>query len=62
MKIHELLDKDIDAIGDDHIGSNNEETPLKEGAFDLPDPEKVSLIQKKGLWNFGYSWYGFDWW
>ena len=47
MKLQELLDKEIDAIGDDHAGSNNEETPLKEGAFDIPDPEKISLIQKK---------------
>ena len=47
MKLQELLDKEIDAIGDDHVGSNNEETPLKEGAFDIPDPEKISLIQKK---------------
>ena len=49
MKLQELLDKEIDAIGDDHVGSNNEETPLKEGAFDIPDPEKIGLIQKKGL-------------
>ena len=31
MKLQELLDKEIDSIGDDHIGSNTEETPLKEG-------------------------------
>ena len=47
MKLQELLDKEIDSIGDDHIGSNTEETPLKDGAFDIPDTEKVSLIQKK---------------
>ena len=47
MKLQELLDKEIDSIGDDHIGSNTEETPLKDGAFDIHDTEKVSLIQKK---------------
>ena len=36
MKLQELLDKEIDAIGDDHIGSNSEETPIKKGAFDIP--------------------------
>ena len=36
-----------------NIGSNTEETPLKEGAFDVPDTEKVSLIQKKyEFWIF----------
>ena len=47
MKLQELLDKEIDAIGDDHIGSNSEETPIKKGAFDIPDNEKISLIQEK---------------
>ena len=47
MKLQELLDKEIDSIGDDHIGSNSEDTPLKEGAFDIPDTEKISLIQQK---------------
>jgi len=47
MKLQELLDKEIDSIGDDHIGSNSEETPLKEGAFDIPDTDKISLIQEK---------------
>ena len=47
MKLQELLDKKIDSIGDDHIGSNSEETPLKEGAFDISDTDKVSLIQQK---------------
>ena len=47
MKLQELLDKEIDSIGDDHIGSNTEETPLKEGAFDVPDKDKISFIQEK---------------
>ena len=47
MKLQELLDKDIDSIGDDHIGSNTEETPMKEGAFDVPDNDKISFIQEK---------------
>ena len=32
MKLQELLDKEIDAIGDDHIGSNSEETPIKKNS------------------------------
>ena len=47
MKLQELLDKEIDSIGDDHIGSNTEETPMKEGAFDVPDNDKISFIQEK---------------
>ena len=47
MKLQELLDKEIDSIGDNHIGSNNEETPLKEGAFNVSDSKKISLIQEK---------------
>tara|TARA_B100000674_G_scaffold427956_1_gene382974 strand:- start:221 stop:904 length:684 start_codon:yes stop_codon:yes gene_type:complete len=47
MKLQELLDKEIDSIGDDHIGSNSEETPLKNGAFDVPDNDKISFIQEK---------------
>ena len=47
MKFQELLDKEIDSMGDDHIGSDSEETPLKEGAFDISDANKVSLIQEK---------------
>ena len=44
MKLQELLDKEIDSIGDDHIGSNTEETPLKDWAFDIPDTEKVRFL------------------
>ena len=47
MKLQELLDKEIDSIGDDHIGSNKEETPIKDGAFDVPDNDKISFIQEK---------------
>ena len=47
MKLQELLDKEIDSMGDDYIGSDSEETPLKEGAFDISDANKVSLIQEK---------------
>ena len=47
MKLQELLDKEIDSMGDDHIGSDSEETPLKKGAFDISDDNKVSLIQEK---------------
>ena len=47
MKLQELLDKEIDAIGDNHIGSKSENTPLKEGAFDVDDKDKITLIQEK---------------
>ena len=47
MKLQELLDKEIDAIGDNHIGSKSENTPLKEGAFDINDKDKITLIQEK---------------
>ena len=47
MKLQGLLDKEIDAIGDNHIGSKSEETPLKEGAFDISDKNKITLIQEK---------------
>ena len=47
MKLQELLDKEIDSIGDNPIGSSSEETPLKEGAFDISDTDKISLIQQK---------------
>ena len=47
MKLQEFVDKEIDSMGDDHIGSDSEETPLKEGAFDISDANKVSLIQEK---------------
>ena len=47
MKLQELLDKEIDSMGDDHIGSDYEETPLKEWAFDIYDANKESIIQEK---------------
>src|SRR5690606_24335053 len=34
-----------DEIGDDHI-STNDHTPLRKGAFDLSDDQKIELIQK----------------
>ena len=43
MKLQELLDKEIDSIGDDHIGSNTEKTPMKEGAFDVPDNDLFEI-------------------
>jgi GTP cyclohydrolase I len=37
--------KDIEAMGNDHIGSSSD-TPLRSDAFDLSDIEKISLIKK----------------
>ena len=45
MKLQELLDKEIDAIGDDHM-DQPEETPIK-GAFDIPDDEKLVSYKKR---------------
>lgn len=35
---------DIDAIGDDHIGSSSD-TPMREDAFELTDEEKIDIIK-----------------
>ena len=48
MKLQELLDKEIDSIGDDHIGSNSEDTPLKEGYLN----NNFFLRGKQGAWIF----------
>ena len=42
-KSEDLL-KQIEEIGDNHIGSSIE-TPMREGAFDLSDEEKITIIQ-----------------
>ncbi|MFT6054130.1 MAG: GTP cyclohydrolase I [Roseivirga sp.] len=42
-KSEDLL-KQIEDIGDNHIGSSIE-TPMREGAFDLSDEEKITIIQ-----------------
>lgn len=42
----EHLDAVIDEIGDNHISTSGINTPLKEGAFDLSDNEKIDLIQE----------------
>lgn len=39
----ELRNEDIDEIGDNHIGTSYD-TPMKEGAFDLSDDEKIKKI------------------
>ena len=43
--IPEEILKDLDLIGDNHIMTSIE-TPLREGAFDMPDEEKISTIEK----------------
>ena len=35
--------KDIEAIGEDHVGTSAE-TPLRPDAFELPDSEKIAII------------------
>ena len=47
MKLHELLDKEIDAIGDDHIGSNSEETPIKRELLIYPIMKKLVSYKKR---------------
>ncbi len=37
--------KAIEALGDDHVGSNGD-TPLRKDAFELSDIEKIALIKK----------------
>ncbi|NQY07301.1 MAG: GTP cyclohydrolase I, partial [Flavobacteriaceae bacterium] len=39
------LDSMMDDIGDNHIMTSHQ-TPMKEGAFDLSDDEKIELIKK----------------
>ena len=36
---------DIDAIGDDHIGSSSE-TPMRDDAFRLSKKEKIEIIKQ----------------
>ena len=45
MKYDNLLKK-LDLIGDNHF-STNEDTPLREDAFKIPDSEKIQIIEKK---------------
>ena len=33
----------IEVIGDEHLGSGKE-TPMRKGAFDLDDEDKISMI------------------
>ena len=41
-----LTDEEIDAVGDNHI-STSVETPMRVGAFDQTEDEKISAIQDK---------------
>ncbi|MEY4333863.1 MAG: hypothetical protein RLZZ196_2606 [Bacteroidota bacterium] len=41
-----LTDEDIDAVGDNHI-STSVETPMRAGAFDQTEDEKIAAIQEK---------------
>lgn len=43
-KIGIVRELTIDEIGDDHLTSSTD-TPIKEGAFDLSDEEKIELIE-----------------
>ena len=43
-KSSEDLLKQIEEMGDDHVMSSIE-TPMREGAFDLSDEEKIAIIQ-----------------
>ena len=46
MKLENLLSKQFDEIGDDHI-SLSRETPLRKDAFKISDTEKIILIEEK---------------
>jgi GTP cyclohydrolase I len=39
-------DREIDAIGDDHLSSNRFDTPLRPDAFELDDEEKMQKIEE----------------
>lgn len=41
-----ITDEEIDAVGDNHI-STSVETPMREGAFDKTEDEKIAAIQEK---------------
>ncbi|MEY4054311.1 MAG: hypothetical protein RL034_1229 [Bacteroidota bacterium] len=41
-----LTDEEIDAVGDNHI-STSVETPMRAGAFDQTEDEKIAAIQEK---------------
>jgi GTP cyclohydrolase I len=41
-----LTDEEIDAVGDNHI-STSVNTPMREGAFDKTEDEKIAAIQEK---------------
>ena len=41
-----ITDEEIDAVGDNHI-STSVETPMREGAFDNTEDEKITAIQEK---------------
>ena len=38
-------ESNIDTMGDEHIGSPKIETPMREGAFDLSDDQKIEQIE-----------------
>ena len=46
MKIEKLPHQADDVYGDDHV-SGSAQTPLRDDAFDLSDPEKIEVIQEK---------------
>ena len=41
-----ITDEEIDAVGDNHI-STSVETPMREGAFEKTEDEKIAAIQEK---------------
>ena len=41
-----ITDEEIDAVGDNHI-STSVETPMREGAFDKTEDEKIAALQEK---------------
>ena len=45
MKLEKIITDSLDQIGDDHF-SASAETPLKADAFEMPNDEKIAVIQK----------------
>ncbi len=45
MKIDKTLEEQLEALGNDHIGTSAD-TPLREDAFELSDDEKIARIKK----------------
>lgn len=45
MKLEKIITDSLDQIGDDHF-SASAETPLRADAFEMPNDEKIAVIQK----------------